>query len=131
MTDKESKLYNFMTTPDTQSTANSTITNMSTHRSMNQLQVLRYLNTYDQNVNVNKLSTGEQSKRAVKRINYSTNSNENKGEIRIDGGCNTILFGDGFIVELQTNRSVDAPGFTNSIKVERLLNVSAITALDL
>ena len=87
MIDKESKLYNFMRTPDTQSTANSTITNISTHqqiflnmvKSMNQLQVQRYLNTYDQNVNVKKLSPGEQSKRSVKRINYSTNTNENEG----------------------------------------------------
>ena len=64
MTDKESKPYGFITTSNTQSTDNSTITNMSTHqqiflnivRSMNQLQVLRYQNTYDQNIYVNKLS---------------------------------------------------------------------------
>ena len=52
-TDKESKLYNFMTILGTQSIANSTITNIST-------QQQKVLDTYDQNVNVNKLLAVEQ-----------------------------------------------------------------------
>ena len=52
-TDKESKLYNFMTILGTQSIANSTITNIST-------QQQKVLDTYDQNVNVNKHLAVEQ-----------------------------------------------------------------------
>ena len=42
----------------------------------------------------------------MKRINVSTNTNENEGKVRIDDGYDTSLVGNGFIVESQTNSSV-------------------------
>ena len=43
----------------------------------------------------------------MKRINVSTNTNKNEGKVRIDDGYDTSLVGNGFIVESQTNSSVD------------------------
>ena len=56
---------------------------------------------------------------------------KNKGKLLIDGECDTNLVGNGFIVESQSNRSVDVHGFIDSTKFERLPFVLAITTLDL
>ena len=59
---------------------------------------------------------------------WKMNTYENKGRLLTDSECDTSLDGNGFIVESQTNRSVGVQGFTDSVKVERLPIVSAITA---
>ena len=51
----------------------------------------------------------------MKRINYSNNAYENEGKLLIDGGCDTSLADNEFIIESQTNRDVDVQGFTDSI----------------
>ena len=100
-------------------------------RSMNQLHIVRYLKTSDHDSKVDQLSSEDRWERSVKRISYSNNTFENEGKLLIEDGFDTSLASNGFIIESQTNQSVDDWGFTDSVKVERLPIVSAITALDL
>ena len=51
-------------------------------------------------------------------MNYSTNTNENERELLNDGGCDTSVVGNGFIVDSHINRSVDVQGFIDSKKVD-------------
>lgn len=53
----------------------------------------------------------------------------NVGEILVDGGCDTSLVGRGFIVESTTSRSVSVQGFNDSMKLDKLPIVTAVTAV--
>ena len=61
----------------------------------------------------------------------STKQQSNLGEILVDGGCDTSLVGQGFLVEATTNRKVTVQGFDASMTLEQLPVVSAVTAIDL
>ena len=52
-------------------------------------------------------------------------------KLLVDGGCDASLAGNVFIIESPSNRRVDVQDFVDSIKVERQLILSSITALDL
>ena len=60
-----------------------------------------------------------------------TNQQIDRGELLVDGGCDTSLVGHGFKVESTTNRTVTVQGFDASMTMEELPVVSAVTAVDL
>ena len=68
--------------------------------------------------------------RFVNRAYKMNNVSSDKGKLLIDGGCDTCLVGNGFIIESTTSRTVDVQGFADDIKVESLPIVSAVTAVD-
>jgi len=53
------------------------------------------------------------------------------GDMLIDGGCDTSLVGNGFIIESATNRTITVQVFQDQMKIEELPIVTAITAIDL
>jgi len=59
------------------------------------------------------------------------NQKSSCGDMLIDGGCDTSLVGNGFIIESTTNRTVSVQGFQDQMKIEELPIVTAITAIDL
>ena len=61
----------------------------------------------------------------------SSSHNNAIGNLLIDGGCDTSLCGNGFIVESTTERTVSVQGFNNKMKIGHLPVVTAITAIDL
>ena len=76
---------------------------------------------------------------AVKMINMPNQlskankirQNSSQGELLVDGGCDTSLVGQGFVVESTTNRKVTVQGFDASMKLDQLPVVTAVTAVDL
>jgi len=54
---------------------------------------------------------------------------KNTGEILVDGGCDTTLVGDGFRVESTTSRKMTVQGFSDTIKMNSLPVVTAVTAV--
>ena len=68
--------------------------------------------------------------RSVNRAYKMNNISSDKGKLLIDGGCDTCLVGNGFIIESTTSRTVDVQGFADDIKVQSLPIVSAVTAVD-
>ena len=54
-----------------------------------------------------------------------------RGEVLVDGGCDTSLVGNGFMVESTTSRKVSVQGFNDDMQLEALPIVTAITAVDL
>jgi len=66
----------------------------------------------------------------ISRTAIAANSNSKpatKGEILIDGGCDTSLVGNGFLVESTTERMVSVQGFNEKIKIDKLPVVTALT----
>jgi len=59
----------------------------------------------------------------------SKDSSNTIGEILVDGGCDTSLVGKGFVVESTSSRSVSVQGFNDSMKLDKLLIVTALTAV--
>ena len=54
-----------------------------------------------------------------------------RGGVLVDGGCDTSLVGDGFVLESTTSRKVSVQGLNNDMQLEELPIATAITAVDL
>lgn len=48
------------------------------------------------------------------------------GDLLVDGGCDTSLVGNGFVVESETLRTVNVQGFTNVVTLQELPIVTAV-----
>jgi len=76
-------------------------------------------------VNYTRLRSANQSQQS------QTSSSNFRGELLIDGGCDTTLVGKGFKIESTTARSVNVQGFSEKMTIDKLPIVTAITAIDL
>ena len=66
-----------------------------------------------------------------KSSSSSSTSTRSVGELLIDGGCDTSLCGNGFVVESTTERKVNVQGFNSDMKITHLPVVTAIAAVTL
>ena len=69
--------------------------------------------------------------RSMNQSHQSPNVSNYRGELLIDGGCDTTLVGKGFKIESTTARSVNVQGFNENMKINKLPIVTAVTAIDL
>ena len=56
---------------------------------------------------------------------------DTRGQMLVDGGCDTCLVGKGFMVESTSERTVNVQGFQETMQIEALPIVTAVTAVDL
>ena len=150
MTAGEKELFDMMQTPSTQSTTSS-ITQEEDDltpqqlKFMNMVRSLKMVRTTRASLaqefiptkceggplyHQGRMLNSVQSLRSVNRSKSSSKS-MSEGEVLVDGGCDTSLVGQGFVVESTTSRTVSVQGFQEGLTLEELPIVTAVTAIDL